>query len=1056
MIKQRVLYIGLGGSGIDLGLALDKALKHEICGLDGRQLLQRPGFAEFEPNVIPSFVQYLFIDFAQEALVNAKRILGDRNTTIAQQIVPIIDNYPALAEQMRLRVPSCIEEFIPPQQKEEPATSPLSAGAGMLPTVGRAAFFNAVMNQGYKETLGNDLETVLSKVSGSINELMAYNPSKAVDSVSVYIGFSMSGGTGCGIFYDLLQLLIKELMVHMHADNISIYPVVFFPSTFEGQVNNAMQKRVNLNMAQAILDLNRYLEHRNSPDASANSEFAITFPDTKLGTVDTAYILNSPKTPAVVVVQKTGTTLNRKDVERSIAASIVSQVSTLGSKENKQSFMEKIVNFQDKDKTHSLGLGTHLLMPMVAAAVTLPSQSIADQIAKQIIFEGLDEQQRNDRAKESTGSSKEEDLKLQDVLIGHCGLRQMLEPEVFAESTGVGFQIPPNVKRPEQLESLLNKIDKKISDSTLILKDKIRTTLDQKTTFRFIDALILTAKEPGVDPYRLVRVANETLARLEKGGSALSDTGSSSVKAKSKSKNIFQKVLPKKVKAADVKEAVNLRKEKYLNDVKLIWWNEWAERQNNWVGSVEQGRTSVAALAAAIAQLSEDSIASVHGLTAELNAPQSGIVNYVPTQGTSVPAALNQLFKDTTARIRQSRNIRDQSSSALLSVLVSSIDGESALARLIDGVRVEAPSAQVQEEILRPVRQSVQSAMRGSEVAGQVGTLPTLGEMLVATAKDRSSADAVSLLSVLGGLVPDTLIPAGEHKSVSTLVTYPGEFNEVVEKMIFENIALGSKFKSILPPNYGLSNAGKNSVQFEPAGTGDVLTVTITICGQGLLDNPETRSILKLWAEEVKNPTEESLLWRQRTGWRNINEIFSRKDRAGVVNAVINGLAAGTVEVLEGTLASPTKLLIKSGNNGESSLTRTELDIDLMEGCSSWPNIVPAFEKLILNIDSLVNFQSTVVQQLIETVPDSLKSALLDIPEVVLTMQDLRDGEIATLKSKLSVENRVKFGTKMVREFETALKFWEETYADALKVTKPNYYYRDLATLLSEAKKKGS
>ena len=88
--------------------------------------------------------------------------------------------------------------------------------------------------------------------------------------------------------------------------------------------------------------------------------------------------------------------------------------------------------------------------------------------------------------------------------------------------------------------------------------------------------------------------------------------------------------------------------------------------------------------------------------------------------------------------------------------------------------------------------------------------------------------------------------------------------------------------------------------------------------------------------------------------------------------------------------------------------------------------------------------------------PDSLKSALLDIPEVVLTMQDLRDGEIATLKSKLSVENRVKFGTKMVREFETALKFWEETYADALKVTKPNYYYRDLATLLSEAKKKGS
>jgi len=1055
MIKQRVLYIGLGGSGIDLGLALDKALKHEICGLDGRQLLQRPGFAEFEPNVIPAFVQYLFIDFAQEALVNAKRILGDRNTTIAQQIVPIIDNYPALAEQMRLMTPSCIDNFIPPRQKGEPSTSPLSAGAGMLPTVGRAAFFNAVMNQGYKETLGSDLERVLSKISGSNNELQMYNNS-AVDSVSVYIGFSMSGGTGCGIFYDVLQLLIKELMVHMHTDIISIYPVVFFPSTFDGQLPASQQRRVQLNMAQAILDLNRYVEHRNSPDASANGEFAITYPDPELGTVDTAYILNSPKTPAVVVVQKTGTTLSRKDVERSIAASIVSQVSTLARGENNQSFMEKMVNFPDRDKTHSLGLGTHLLMPMVAAAITLPSQSIADQIAKQIIFEGLDEQQRNDEARESTDAAKEEDQKLQDILLGHCGLRQMLVPEVFGEVSNVSFQIPPKITTPAHLEALINKIDKKISDSMLPLKDQIRKTLDQKTVFRFIDALILTAKEPGVDPYRLVRVANQTLERLEKGVNAVSSNGSSSVKAKSKSKNIFQRVLPKRVSASAVRDAVNQRKEKYLNDVKVIWSNEWAERQNSWAGSVDQGRLGVAALSTAIAKLSEDSIVSVQGLTAELNAPQSGIVNYVPTQGTSVTVALNQLFKDTTARIRQSRNIKDQSPSALLSVLVSSVEGESALARLIDGVRVEAPPAQVQEEILRPVRQSVQSAMRGSEVAGQAGTLPTLGEMLVSTGKDRSSADAVSLLSVLGGLIPDTLIPAGDHKSVSTLVTYPGEFNDVVEKMIFENIALGAKFKSILPPNYGVSVAGKNSIQFEPAGIGDVLTVTISVLGQGLLDNPETRSILKLWAEEVKNPTLENLLWRQRTGWRNINEIFGRKDRAGVVNAVINGLAAGTVEVLEGTLANPTKLLIQAGNNGDSSLTRTVLDINLMEGCSSWPNIVPAFEKLILNIDSLVNFQSTVIQQVLETVPESLQTQLIEIPQVVLTMQDLREGEIATLKSKLNAENRIKFGTRIVREFETALKFWEETYPDALKVTKENYYYHDLATLLSEAKKKGS
>lgn len=41
MIKQRILYVGIGGTGLDLGIELDTALKREICGMDGNALPQK-------------------------------------------------------------------------------------------------------------------------------------------------------------------------------------------------------------------------------------------------------------------------------------------------------------------------------------------------------------------------------------------------------------------------------------------------------------------------------------------------------------------------------------------------------------------------------------------------------------------------------------------------------------------------------------------------------------------------------------------------------------------------------------------------------------------------------------------------------------------------------------------------------------------------------------------------------------------------------------------------------------------------------------------------------
>ena len=69
MIRQRFLYVGIGGSGLDIGRELTEALTREICGLDGRRLQARGGaFAGFKRKELPKFVQSVYLDFSQSAL----------------------------------------------------------------------------------------------------------------------------------------------------------------------------------------------------------------------------------------------------------------------------------------------------------------------------------------------------------------------------------------------------------------------------------------------------------------------------------------------------------------------------------------------------------------------------------------------------------------------------------------------------------------------------------------------------------------------------------------------------------------------------------------------------------------------------------------------------------------------------------------------------------------------------------------------------------------------------------------------------------------------------
>lgn len=61
-LYQPVLFVGLGGTGCDIGAELERRMRDEICGPDGdRFRSQLPG-ARLLPYQLPSCIQFMYAD----------------------------------------------------------------------------------------------------------------------------------------------------------------------------------------------------------------------------------------------------------------------------------------------------------------------------------------------------------------------------------------------------------------------------------------------------------------------------------------------------------------------------------------------------------------------------------------------------------------------------------------------------------------------------------------------------------------------------------------------------------------------------------------------------------------------------------------------------------------------------------------------------------------------------------------------------------------------------------------------------------------------------------
>jgi hypothetical protein len=211
-LYQPMLFLGLGGTGCQIGVELERRLRDELCGPDGTALQRSLLGSNLLPFQLPPFLQFVYADLNETELVRARRrvVPTDEHLIAAAQtdhfiskLVPQYRTYPEVARSLRANAYEETREWLPPMEGE-PRVSPLVLGAGQLPTVGRAALF---------ETFRNGLDGVRQPLSEAIGRItksggeLAMMGSRLEQSCDVFVAFSVAGGTGAGIFYDFIHLV---------------------------------------------------------------------------------------------------------------------------------------------------------------------------------------------------------------------------------------------------------------------------------------------------------------------------------------------------------------------------------------------------------------------------------------------------------------------------------------------------------------------------------------------------------------------------------------------------------------------------------------------------------------------------------------------------------------------------------------------------------------------------------------------------------------------------------------------------------------------------------
>ena len=1027
-----MLFVGLGGTGCQIGVELERSLRDYLCGPDGTVLQRSMPGTNLLPFQLPPFLQFIYADLNETELVRARRrvvpteehlIAAAQTDHFISKLVPQYRTYPEVARSLRANAYEETKDWLPPMEGE-PRVSPLVLGAGQLPTVGRAALF---------ETFRNGLDGVRQPMSEAIGRItksggeLAMMGSRLEQSCDVFVAFSVAGGTGAGIFYDFIHLVGDAFA--REGFTAQIYPLVLMPSAFgEGQGGG---RRAVLNAGRSLLDLFRLVDDQNARGAATTlagkprrrepgaERFDDPAPAPKISVRYPGFgeVTLPPTTVQTAFLFSRTAAVDREDLHRSVVSFILSLIGTSlpGEQENiqadqlYQSFAEQFINQGvDRQVTAHTGIGNRGVSTSVVATLTRPVDDLADIISSRLLARAVS-------ALASPPESAENNQLAIARFYASCGLDDLKasEPEPFQEPP-----VPARGTTAAQ-QAVRNRIAA-MSSKLTTLENRLRSYVPQLAKdFDYRRGILESLGT--LDVFRLHRVVYGH-PRLSASGDQAGFIGSlesrreappapPGVTAASPSPTLPTKFRALQYADPEVRRAVQQQDRWYAWRSQVIWHAAWGEQAPVWDRKVSSLRLEVNGLVEAFTAHARAEPQSFAQRTADLYRPRTGVSFLLPPQ-----IDLESFYQAVIRRFVARPDLGLRPTSAEAEITAALLGGEG-WRRAYQVVIDRGPEHGFDDAVLHVRNVIKQEVKRLFVTRGERGDeeplLPALGDLL-ARASGKSGPtvadeDLASFRRQIAGLVPAGFSPQGSG-DLRVLVAYPqGATDPQIESYIRSQVNLPRD------PNA--------QVQFRATDTESIVVVLLRT-SMSITEVNELREILRQLADALHDEQPQDFLaWRQRLSYDFRWLATTEQDRVNIMQRLLSAMWNDQVKIF-GDPRSPDSIEVSLPGDRPLSM---KLRLEPYGRASSWASLPRAYEEW--TFESGDQIRQDFCRKLMTTVPHSLRSPFKESSELYQWFIDtLAPSQVELLQAMMQTETTATRG--WVRQLHD---FWAVTLPAALR-----------------------
>jgi len=1012
-LYQPVLFVGLGGTGCDVGAELELRLRDELCGPDGTEFRRKPGMDGLLPYQLPSCLQFVYADvnLAELDRMPGRVVPGSDHLAAAKatasyvnDLVPPEDSYPDLAVHLRMGAERETKTWLPPD-KGEPQVVPLRKGAGQFPTVGRATLFGRFLHGGIEVAM-RDIDRAIGELAKSGTELRVAG-GDSIQAIDVFVAFSVAGGTGCGLFYDYLHLIGESL--RRQGVSGKIYPLVLMPSGFDTGLGGGLP--AELNAGRALLDLFRLVDEQNAATARLRlqgtnarhpvdpEDLAVHYPGTPrialtAGTVQTGFLFSRPG----------GAT--RRDMHRAIVSLVMSLIGTEATERDQHagvvpaSFAESWINDAGiRDSPAVNGIGNRGVSTALVASLTVPVDELAGIIAARLLRDSVEQLSRPMVTVESNRDG------IKDFLT-RGGVGQLLQPQPAP------FQEPGAARGAREVRSHLR--DRRELMDTGIESLRVQLSRDVPgLAGNFNPEGALEQMLAGSDVFRVQRIVsghNELADPTDKiGASGLLQRRRQSPPPPENSPaappipELKDKLLHRVELHDPAPVACRGRQDAWHTWRTYVEWAKmWDAYTPQWHLPLQRAERNLAALAKELLKFASEDHEGFDRRSAELYQKRVGVSYMLPTG--SGGGRMQQFYDQAIARLRQHRHQTGRTRpGATEPELLQTMVPPGTWRETYKTSVANGPDTAV-AYLLEQIKTEVKTFLR--EPVDEQPMLPKLADLLTeAAGRDTNTGITPDYLDEfkgkLAGLLPVNFMPQG-NGPLKVLVSYSANTREpYIEEYLKSAIHLPDGIRDF-------RNTDTESI-----------SVVLFRTGMGVTEVDEVRDVLRKWAGALSDSQQANRLkWRQRTGY-NFGYLASREThREQILQRILCALWNGKGSAVPSE-TSPAELSIKLAGN-----VVMPLPLKSFGQASSWASLLQAYELWALD-DSTTH--RLFCEALMREVPSGLDTTPDPPHHLYETIRDMAPGQIEILDDMArNQDDERRARTDVLRAF------WAETLESAL------------------------